>query len=195
MKPIKAFMCSKEEMSKHFEVNELQEIKLIVDQILTEEKFIELRQNKLNLKREKHINGDSYINWNFSEKNRLNQVCEAHRFNFKPSRLRDKFYSIFRRKKIKGPFTISLAGKDLEQTCHYHKKHVEIYISEHALSAKFKEKEDSDWNSKTLELGGLIIFSPFIVHQMKLTGLTFVIEIPAVSDDKYILKEVVNSKK
>ncbi|MFX0090974.1 MAG: hypothetical protein ACFFBD_04360 [Candidatus Hodarchaeota archaeon] len=160
----------KDEILRHFELNNRQDIKIIVPQILTKRLFNILKEKGKEIKSEQHLSANR---WEHSGVNDPNWVCESHEFD-----------SDFLSPPTQGSFTISFANEKAQQDAHYHQQHLEIYFSEHPMSADYRNLKDSEFQSITLEHGGAIIFGSNIVHKMQLNGLTLVIEIPSISNDK-----------
>jgi hypothetical protein len=63
---------------------------------------------------------------------------------------------------------------------------LEIYFSEHPLEAEYRNDANSPIGRLKLDQGGALIFAAGVPHHVRLGGLTVVIEIPAVADDKVI---------
>ncbi len=85
-----------------------------------------------------------------------------------------------------GPFALCFANEKGEQDAHYHPHHLEVYFSEHPLEAEYRTDANSPIERVKLENGGALIFAAGVVHRARLGGLTVVIEIPAVKDDKVV---------
>lgn len=159
-----------EEIERHFEGNSRQDVKIVAPDILTDELFSKLKARGRDAKPEQHLIGNI---WRHSKANERNSICESGDFgNDRPAQY------------AKGPFAVSFANEKAEQDEHYHGQHLEIYFSEHPMEAEFRCLEDSRHESVKLEHGGAIIFGPEVVHRMRLSGLTMVIEVPSVTDDK-----------
>jgi hypothetical protein len=85
-------------------------------------------------------------------------------------------------------FSMSFVNEKAPQVEHYHEKHAEIYFSESPIAAHYISPMNNDKSFKKLEGGGSIIFGPGVVHKMELYGLTIVIEIPSVENDKKLIE-------
>lgn len=166
----KILVIPKEEVIKHFEQNSRQDIKVIVPEILTDGLYKILRDKGKELKKEQFLKG---IYWEHSKADDPNNVLEARSFNI-DSLLKQNM----------DPFNISFANERAQQDSHYHRQHLELYYSEHALCAEYRALKDTKVNTIKLKNGGLIIFGTDVVHKMKLSGLTIVIEIPSLKNDK-----------
>ncbi len=158
------------EIEKHFEKNSRQDVKIIAPDILTDKLFNILKAKGKDVKPEQHFEGDI---WKHSEANEPNNIGES-----------GEFIDSWLPQYVQGPFAVSFANAKAEQDSHYHRKHLEMYFSEHAISAEFRCVGDAQVQSMKLENGGAIIFGPEVIHKMRLGGLTIIIEIPSVSGDK-----------
>ena len=148
-----------EEVQRHFEVNERQNLKVVAPSRLGAEMMARLRA-----KAEVALDGDR---WRHSPADEPNLVCESAEFA-----------------KSEGDgFTISFGNERAPQEAHFHRRHAEIYFSEHALAAEYRTEGDH----QTIDLphGGVLVFGPGVVHRVTLGGLTIVIEVPAVEGDKF----------
>lgn len=156
-----------EEIERHLQENERQDIKIVAPSILTQELFDILTKKGKKLKQELPLLGNR---WPHSNKTEANKLCESSDF------------------KLDGDatFTISFVNQKAAQEEHYHKLHTEIYFSEHSISGYYRHMGNSDRHPVNLTKGGLVLFGPNIVHYMKLNGLTLVLELPAVDRDRYL---------
>ncbi len=161
----------KEEIDSQFKKNVRQDVKIVAASILTDELFRILMAKGKNVKAEEPLNG---FYWKHSEADEANRLCES-----------SDFIDDCLPQYVKGPFSISFANENAGQDEHYHKKHFEIYYSEHPMSAEFRYLEDSQ-SQQPIELkkGGVILFGPNVIHKMRLGGLTIVIEVASM-DDKF----------
>lgn len=159
-----------EEIKNQFKENTRQDVKIVAPEILSEQLFNMLTRKGKMLKMEKPLAAEK---WTYSKKNRPNFICKSSDFSINSDPGLNQ-----------GPFAISFANENAEQDYHYHEKHWEIYFSEHPISAFFKIVDDSDNHSINLKNGGAIIFGPNVVHKMKLSGLTIIIECPSIANDK-----------
>jgi hypothetical protein len=159
----------KEELDSQFAKNARQDVKVVAPSILTDELFRRLAALGKNVKAEEPLDG---FYWKHSEAGEPNRLCQS-----------GDFVDDCLPQYVKGPFSISFANERAAQDAHYHKRHFEIYYSEHPMSAEFRYLEDPR-PQKPIELkhGGLIIFGPNVVHKMRLGGLTVVIEVASVDD-------------
>jgi hypothetical protein len=159
-----------EEVQRHLESNERQDIKVVAPEVLTTTLFRKLKDAGKTVKPEEPL---KQMEWKHSEAGSANLLCESSNFIF-PSLPQ---YPA-------GPFAVSFANELAEQDAHYHERHIEIYYSTYSMSAAFKSVGDSAHQTRTLNEGGAIIFGPGVIHKMCLGGLTVVIELPSVSGDK-----------
>ena len=159
----------KEELEAQFEKNVRQDVKIIAPSILTDELFRKLAARGKEVKSETPLDG---IHWKHSGADEANRLCES-----------SDFVDDCLPQYVKGPFSISFANERAGQEAHYHEKHFEIYYSEHPMSAEYRYIEDSE-AQKPIELvnGGLILFSPNVIHKMRLGGVTVVIEVASMDD-------------
>jgi hypothetical protein len=160
-----------EEVSRHFETNERQDIKIVAPNILTDELYDILTKKGKRLKPEVELNGDR---WERSYKTRANRLCESADFAFETT------------PETKGPFAISFANEKAEQEEHYHKHHAEIYFSEHRISGYYRKLGDNNDNHFELCNGGLVLFQPNIIHYMELNGLALILETPSIENDRFL---------
>ena len=160
-----------DEIKKHFSINNRQDIKIVIHKILTDDLFNVLKEKKKDLKPEEILLPDS---WTSSTNNEPNLVCESDQFLDSPLNENSSF-------------TLAFANEKALHDEHYHTHHIEIYYPESAMIGSYRDLEDSTNQTKKLEHGGIFIFGPNVVHKMKLEGLTLVIEVPAVADDKISL--------
>jgi exoribonuclease R len=160
-----------EDLNRHFETNERQDIKIVAPSILTPEIFEMQSKKGKRLKPETPLVGNR---WERSYKTTANKLCESSDFAFElPA-------------ETKGPFTISFANERAEQEEHYHKSHAELYFSEHRLSGYYRKVGDNGDTSFELNNGGLALFQPNMVHYIELSGLTLILETPALERDRFI---------
>ena len=69
-------------------------------------------------------------------------------------------------------FQLSIANENSKQDMHVHNSTLEIYISESLMSVYFFDAKMS-----TISKVGIIIIPPKTIHQVKLTGLTYVFQV------------------
>ncbi len=159
-----------EQIKRHFDENSRQDVKIVAPSVLTNELFNNLKANGKDVKHEQRFDD---IIWKHSKANEPNNVCES-----------SDFIDYCLPQYAEGPFALGFANKKATQDGHYHRRHLEMYFSENPMSAKYRYLGDSNCESIKLENGGAIIFGPEVIHKMKLGGLTIVIEVPSVTNDK-----------
>ncbi len=160
-----------EELSRYFETNERQDIKIVAPSILTPELHELLTKKGKRLKPEIQLNG---TRWKKSFKTKPNRLCESSDFAFEMPA------------ETKGPFTISFANERAEQEEHYHKYHAEIYFSEHRIGGYYRILGEDTEHPVELREGGLVLFQPNVVHYIELNGLTLILEAPALEKDRFV---------
>jgi len=161
-----------EEIEAHLAENSRQDVKLVVSEIMTDELAARLKARGKVVKQERAL-GEPF--WKHSAATDPNFVCEA----------RD-LVDILLPQYANGPLTVALANERAEQDRHYHGRHWELYFSEHPIHARYRFLGDSeDQPPAELDKGGLALFGPEVIHEVKLGGLTLVIEVPAVARDRY----------
>jgi hypothetical protein len=152
-----------EEIVLHLAKNERQHLKVVAPGILTQELYQRFRNEGKKVKEEVPLEGDR---WTHSYKLQPNKLCES--VNFGPDE------NLF----AKGPFAISFAND--------HTNHTEIYFSEHSIGGYYKRQGESAKCPINLNSGGAVVFGPNVVHYVALGGITIIIEIPSVENDKFI---------
>ena len=160
-----------DEIEKHLGANKRQDVKVVAPSLLSEDLYEFLRKKDKSPKREEPLKGET---WEHSAEGQSNRVCEASDFA-------DDALPQY----AKGPVAISFANERATQDKHYHERHLELYYSEHAISAEYKIAKDSPWKTVELQRGGVILFAPDVVHLVNLGGLTIVIEMPAIDNDRH----------
>jgi hypothetical protein len=160
-----------EEVSEHLTLNTRQDVKVVAPQILAEELIAKLQATGRLLKPEQPLQG---TRWRHSASDAPNGLCESREF---AASLTDETL---------GPFALCFANEKGAQDAHYHPHHLEIYYSERPLEAVYRLDANSPIERVRLEKGGVLIFAAGVVHRARLGGMTVVIEIPAVKDDKVI---------
>ena len=158
------------EINAHFRLNERKDVKIVVPEMLTEELRQQLLGRKKMVREEQSLDGDL---WKHAGPHDPYWVCEAGDFSCDPC------------PEGGDPFTISVALPEAAQEAHYHARHCEIFISEHPISAAYRHRQAAAPQEIVLESGGVLIFGPEVIHAMTITGLTLVIECPAVRGDRY----------
>jgi hypothetical protein len=160
-----------EEVSEQFALNTRQDVKIVAPEILAGELIAKLTATGRVLKPEQLLEG---ARWQHSASNVPNNLCESHEFSTGITH------------EASGPFALCFGNAKGAQDAHYHPHHLEIYFSEHPLEADYRLDADSPVERIRLAKGGVLIFSAGVVHRARLGGLTVVIEIPAMKDDKVI---------
>ena len=160
-----------EEVRRHFEVNERQSLKILAPARLGEALLERLRAHGVNPKPETPLAGDR---WRHAAADEANAVCESGEFGD------------FAVAPNAGGFTISFGNQHAAQEEHVHRRHAEIYFSEHPLRAEYRVEADPALNG-VLDLphGGALVFAAGVVHRVTMGGLTIVIEAPAMEEDKF----------
>ncbi len=160
-----------EEVHEYFALNSRQDLKVVAPEILAGELIAKLKAAGRLLKPEHPLEG---VEWRHSANDAPNTLCESG--EFAADRAQDAV----------GPFALCFANEKGPQDTHYHPQHLEIYFSEHPLEAEYRISANSPVERVTLEKGGALIFAAGVVHRARLGGMTVVIEIPAVKDDKVV---------
>lgn len=165
----KVLVLPLEEVAEHFALNTHQDVKIVAPEILAGELIAKLTATGRNLKPEQLLKGET---WKHSPGDAPNDLCESHEFSTGIS------------PETSGPFALCFGNAKGAQDAHYHPHHLEIYFSEHPLEADYRLDANSPIERVRLEKGGVLIFSAGVMHRARLGGLTVVIEIPAMKDDK-----------
>jgi hypothetical protein len=160
-----------DEVVEHFALNARQDVKIVAPEILADELIAKLTAAGRAVKPEQPLEG---VEWRHSASGAPNRLCESHEFD---SGLAGETL---------GPFALCFANEKGSQDAHYHPHHLEIYFSEHPLEAEYRTDANSPVERINLEKGGVLIFAAGVVHRARLGGMTVVIEIPAVKDDKVL---------
>jgi hypothetical protein len=156
------------EVTLHFLRNKRQDAKIIAPEIMSEELFQRLSSRKKDLKPEVPVEG----NWTHSAPDLPNGLYLSADFN----------YASLAHENL-GPLAVSFANEWAEQDAHYHKQHVEMYYSEHPFRADCRLLEDPQVEQVQLA-GGALILGPDVIHKVSLTGMTIIVEFPAVKGDR-----------
>jgi hypothetical protein len=156
-----------DELAAHFTANQRQDIKIVVPAMLAGPAVAFLRRR--GAKPELLLEGSR---WTASPPDAPNLVCESREFA-----LTEAFDS-------SGPFTLSFANAGAEQEEHSHAHHIEIYYSEHPITGHYRRAGEDAVQPIRLNRGGLLVFGPGLIHRVRLSGITVVIEVPAVQNDK-----------
>ena len=159
------------EVRELFACNTRQDVKVVVPEILSAELIAKLMAAGRSTKPETPVEG---VEWQHSRRDAPNQLCESREFATELAQ------------ETSGPFALCFANEKGPQDAHYHPHHLEIYFSEHPLEVEFRSDANSPIERLALDHGGVLIFAAGVVHRARLGGLTVVIEIPSVKDDKVI---------
>jgi hypothetical protein len=157
------------EVRRQLEVNARQAVKIVAPEILTEAVFRSL-QNRAGKKPEQPATGNR---WTHSAPEHPNKLWESAVFG-----------SAAVSEDPAGPFAIAFANEKAEQEGHYHEHHVEIYFSDHRMTAEYRAPGDTRKRKEVLQEGGAMIFGRGVVHRVQLSGLTLIVGVPSVKDDK-----------
>ena len=160
-----------EEVSEHFALNMRQDVKIVAPEILAGELIAKLKATGRVLKPEELLEG---ADGRHSTSDAPNNLSESHEFSTGITN------------ETSGPFALCFANEKGAQDAHYHPHHLEIYFSEHPLEAEYRLDTNSPVERVRLANGGVLVFAAGVVHRARLGGLTVVIEIPAVKDDKVL---------
>jgi hypothetical protein len=160
-----------EEVREHFALNSRQDVKIVAPEILAGELIAKLQAAGRPLKPEQPLEG---VEWQHAASDAPNALCESREF------------AAGLAEETLGPFALCFANEKGAQDTHYHPHHLEIYYSEHPLEAAYRNNANSPIERVKLDQGGVLVFAAGVVHRARLGGLTIVIEIPAVKDDKVI---------
>ncbi len=160
-----------EEVFEHFARNFRQDVKIVAPEILTGELIAKLKSAGRLLKPEQPLGG---VEWRHSARDAANTLCESREF------------AAGLAEETSGPLAVCFANEKGTQDAHYHPHHLEIYFSEHPLEAEYRNDANSPLEHVRLGKGGALIFAAGVVHRARLGGMTVVIEIPAVKDDKVV---------
>lgn len=160
-----------EEVCEYFAVNTRQDVKIVAPEILAGQLAVKLHAAGKSPKPEQPLAG---AEWRHSAGDAPNALCESRDFAAGLS------------VEGAGPYALSFANEKSPQDAHYHPHHLEIYFSEHPLAAEYRAESDSAVERLELQRGGALVFAAGVVHRARLGGLTVVVEIPAVKDDKVI---------
>jgi hypothetical protein len=160
-----------EEVREYFARNTRQDVKMVAPELLAGELAAKLRAAGKLLKPEQPLAG---AEWRHSAGDAPNALCESR--DFAPGLPLE----------AAGPYALSFANEKSPQDAHYHPHHLEIYFSEHPLAADYRPEPGARVERLELQAGGALVFAAGVAHRARLGGLTVVIEIPAVKDDKVI---------
>jgi len=168
----KVLFIPNSELREHIRNNSRQDIKIVASAIMTEKLAAKLQRRGKDTKKEVPLD-DMW--WTHSSEKEPNKICEAIDFTKKSIALAEK-----------GPVAISFADVGSVETLHYHKKHWEVYFSEHKIGAQYKLPGKEQLETRTMDKGGAILFAPGVIHRMDIHGLTIVLEMPAIKGDREI---------
>jgi len=160
-----------EEVYKHFALNSRQDVKVVAPEMLVADLIARLTAAGRAVKPEQPLAG---VEWRHSPADAPNALVESREFAAQPGG------------ENRGPFALCFANEKGPQDSHYHPHHLEVYFSEHSLEAEYRNDASSPIERVKLEHGGVLILAAGVVHRARLGGLTAVIEIPAVKDDKVV---------
>jgi hypothetical protein len=158
-----------EEVREHLALNSRQDVKIVAPELLAGELIAKLKAAGRTPKPEQTLEG---VEWQHSTVATPNWLCESGEFETGIA------------KESSGPFALCFANEKGPQDSHYHPHHLEVYFSEHALEAEYRTDANSAVEHIRLENGGVLIFAAGVIHRARLGGLTAVMEIPSVKDDK-----------
>lgn len=144
---------------------------MVTAEILSYDLFKVLKARGKDLKMEERLAG---MVWKHSGPDLPNYVCPSGDFV-------DSGLPLY----THGPFAISFASSKSIQDEHYHKQHIEIMVSEGAISVEFRPLEETKCQTITLPKGGVLVMGPGVIHKLQLSGLTVLIELPSLARDKY----------
>lgn len=161
-----------EEVHEHFGLNVRQDVKIVAPELLSGELIAKLTAAGRALKPEQPLDGTV---WRHSASDGANRLCESREFAADLA------------ERTLGPFALCFVNEKGPQDAHCHPHHLEIYYSGHALEAEYILNAGSPFDRVELPNGGVLIFAAGVVHRVRLHGLTLVIEIPAVKDDKAVV--------
>jgi hypothetical protein len=167
----KALAIPLEEVREHFALNSRQDVKVVAPELLAAGLISKLKAAGRSLKPEQPLAG---VEWRHAARDAPNALCESREF------------AAGLAEETLGPFALCFANEKGGQDAHYHPHHLEIYFSEHPLEAEYRIDTNSPVEHVKLENGGVLVFAAGVVHRARLGGVTMVIEIPAVKDDKVV---------
>jgi len=162
------------EVQKHFAKHARKDLKTVVASMLTPRDRKELLKRNKVPNRERKLSPSKHV-WNHSDPHLANFVCES-----------GDFIDPTRNARYRGCFSVSFATAGSLEDAHCHDGHCEIYFSEHSIAAEYRCPEDGESLRIELPKGGAIIFGPKVVHRMTVSGLTIIIEVPAVTGDRRV---------
>jgi hypothetical protein len=160
-----------EEVREHWAANSRQDVKIVAPEMLSAELSARLLAAGRTAKFESPVESRE---WHHSASDAPNVLCESRDF------------AAGLAEKDAGPFALCFANEKGPQDAHYHPHHLEIYYSEYPLEAEYRTEPDSPVERIRLEHGGVLVFAAGVVHRARLGGLTVILEIPAVKNDKVI---------
>ena len=161
----------RDEIEAHFAENSRQDVKIVNAEILSYDLFKVLKAKGKDLKMEERLGG---MVWSHSTPELPNKVCPAGEF----ADLQLPQYA-------HGPFGLSMASGKSMQDEHFHKQHLEICVSNEALSVEFRSVDETTCETISMPKGGILVMPPNMIHRLDVTGLAVLIELPALARDKY----------
>ncbi len=163
-----------EEVAQHLALNTRQDVTIVAPEILAGELIAKLTAAGSSSLPERLAGGRNVEA--LCRHDAPNALCESHDFST----------GII--PETSGPFALCFGNEKGAQDAHYHPHHLEIYFSEHPLDAEYRLDANSPIERVRLEKGGVLIFTAGVIHRARLGGLTMVIEIPAMKDDKVVVE-------
>ncbi|MFZ0959358.1 MAG: hypothetical protein WAO35_00520 [Terriglobia bacterium] len=160
-----------DEVREHLALNSRQDVKVVAPEILAGELIAKLKAAGRAVKPERPLEG---VEWRHAASDAPNALCESSEFAAEIA------------EETSGSFALCFANEKGPQDAHYHPHHLEIYYSEHPLVAEYRIDANAPIERVKLAQGGVLIFAAGVIHRARLGGLTMVIEIPAVKDDKVV---------
>jgi hypothetical protein len=156
-----------EELKEQFSTNTRKDIKIIAPKIMGEDLFNRLCNRNLDPEREEPLKD---VKWKHTPKGVPNKICESR-----------EFADPYAVKSSDGLFCLAFANDKAKQDEHYHCRHLELYYSESAITAKYRILDSDSIEDIELPNGGVIVFGTEVIHNVVLNGLTVVVEFPAVA--------------
>jgi hypothetical protein len=160
-----------EEVREQFARNARQDVKIVAPEILAGELIAKLKAVGRLLKPAQPLED---VEWRHSTGDAANALCESREF------------AAGLVEETLGPFALCFANEKGPQDAHSHPRHLEIYFSEHPLEAQYRIDANAPIEHLKLAKGGAFVFAAGVAPRVRLGGLTVVIDIPAVTDDKVV---------
>jgi hypothetical protein len=174
------------EVTLHFLRNKRQDVKIIVPEVMTPDLYRLLKSRGKDVMPEVAIKGNWTHTGRISPSNTHSPVApDPTPESVLPNRVypSENFNHASLACENVGPFTVSFANESAEQDSHYHKLHTEMYYSEHPFRADCKSLNGRERETIQLD-GGVLIVAPNVIHKVSLTGMTMVVEFPALKKDR-----------